>query len=104
MKIKPTSYSIKSDNRGNEERGPWLKKWKLSGSVNGNDWTELDKVLDDSDLMKGPNEIASRKITMANVGEYQFFRLQQIGPNWRGDKFFVLQAWEIYGTLIKSLQ
>jgi hypothetical protein len=64
----------------------------------------LDEVLDDSDRMKGPNKIASRKITIPDVEEYQFFRLQQIGPNWRGDKFFVLQAWEIYGTVIKSLQ
>jgi hypothetical protein len=36
MKIKPTSYSIKSDNRGNEEQGLWIKNWILSGSVNGN--------------------------------------------------------------------
>jgi hypothetical protein len=71
--------------------------------MDGQTWITLDEVTADSNLLSEPDQIATRQITIANIGEYQFFRLQQIGPNSKDGNRFVLQAWEIYGTLIKPL-
>jgi hypothetical protein len=101
MKVKATAYSIKSDSRGKEGVGYWPKKWKLSGSSNGNTWTVLDEITADSILLKGKSRIATCQIP--NPTEYEYFRLEQIGNNWAGTKHFVVQAWEIYGTLVTPL-
>jgi hypothetical protein len=97
-RIKPTHYTIRSHFYA-EIGGPNLKSWVIEGSMDGSEWTEMDRRIDNSDLN---DRNATRTFRLARSEECKFMRLRQIGKNHSGNDVIVISSFEVFGTLIDS--
>jgi hypothetical protein len=93
MRVRPTHYTI---------WGYWLKSWVVEGSLDGQNWTEIDRKMNNQDF-KGREKTVS--FTVSNPVECRFIRLTQTDKNWTGDYHsgradqLHLGAVEFFGTL-----
>jgi hypothetical protein len=91
-KIRPTHYSLHAHSTH------YLRSWIFEGSINGSNWTELDRHTDDQ-TTNWNHPIGT--FSISNRCECQFVRLRQTGANARGAHYLVLHAMEIFGDLIE---
>jgi hypothetical protein len=96
-----TGYSLRSWGGGSH-----LRNWLIEGSEDGANWVELDGREENSKLNDGD---AHASFDIARQQEMRMIRLRQTGPNhWNGStgaggyNKIVLQAFELFGTLIES--
>jgi hypothetical protein len=92
-RVRPTHYSIRSG------QNSFLQSWVLEGSLDDEHWSELaasDKGTN-KDLM-GREKIGAWRISADGV--YRVIRLTQTGKNHSNNNMLVLDAFEIYGTLL----
>jgi hypothetical protein len=94
LKVRPTHYSVHTYH-GNLH----LRFWVLEGSMDGSKWTELDQRNNNATTN---DEHPIGTFTVSNVYECRFIRLRQTGKNARGDDYFLLFAFEIFGYLTNS--
>jgi hypothetical protein len=89
MRIRPTHYTLKAG---------YLKSWVVEGSVDGENWMELDRETDNEDF-RGRWNIVS--FAVSNPIESRLIRLTQTDPNHcDGDKDrLALGEVEFFGTL-----
>jgi hypothetical protein len=91
-KIRPTRYSIHA------HYSHCLRSWIFEGSIDGSNWTELDRHTDDQTTNSNhPIGIFS----VSNRCECQFVRLRQTGVSACGHHYLILHAMEIFGDLIE---
>ena len=95
-KMRITHYGFKTRTTGNMH---FLKSWKLLGSVNGNDYEELDSKTNVNDLV-GLNKTKTYRSKIKGV--YTSFRIVQTGVNSDNDYYFVLNNVEFFGTFCSS--
>ena len=83
QKVKINGYSIKTYN--NATNWHHLKNWIIEGSNNRNQWMEIDKKENNSDL-NGRNYQCFFPISRRG-DEFQYIRLRMIGTNHHGDYY-----------------
>ena len=96
-RIIPSNYSIKSDNShfGNV-KSP--KSWVIEGSNDKSTWEILDEQKNDS-FLKNYN-IHTFAMNNQSSKEFQYIRMRLTEPNWYGNFYFLVDRFNIYGTLI----
>jgi uncharacterized coiled-coil protein SlyX len=92
MRVRPTQYTIK---------GQWLKSWVLEGSLDGENWMEMDRKTDNDDLKEKPWRTS---FAVSNPTECRFIRLTQTGNNYTwanigAPDFLFIYLVEFFGTL-----
>jgi hypothetical protein len=88
MRIPLSRYSIQT--------GDKLKTWVLEGSLNGENWTEIDHQPDNQDFANGLN---TASFAVSNRAEFRFIRLTQTGKRHDGNHWLSLAAVEMFGAL-----
>jgi hypothetical protein len=87
MWIRPTHYTI---------RTYCLKSWVVEGSLDGENWTEIDRQTNNQDFKDGWNRAS---FPILRPTECRFIRLTQTGKRYCGDDYLGLCAVEFFGTL-----
>jgi regulator of replication initiation timing len=86
MRVCPTHYTINA----------WLlKSWAVEGSLDGENWTEIDRQTDNQDFRKW-NAVS---FTVSDPVESRFIRLIQTDKRPGGNGHLFLGAVEFFGTL-----
>jgi hypothetical protein len=70
----------------------------LEGSLDGSQWSELDRHEDDT-TTNDQHRIGTFRVSDSQ--ECRFIRIQQTGKNSGGQDYLVLYAFEIFGRLIE---
>jgi hypothetical protein len=91
MCLRPTHYTIK---RG----GDGLKSWIVEYSLDGRNWTEVDRKSDSTDFKRN-QKIGS--FQFPKEFDCSFIRLTQTGKNHSNNDLLELCAFEIFGTLLE---
>jgi hypothetical protein len=99
-RIKPTHYSIRSRYDGNPGNYN-LRSWVIEGSIDGSNWVEIDRR-DNNNELNGKN--ISRQFAISHPDEFQMIRLRQTGKNHAGHDYLIFCAFEIFGTLLDSVE
>jgi hypothetical protein len=77
---------------------PSLKSWVIESSLDGENWTEIDRRTDNTDL-KANDYIVS--FAMSKSTECRFIRLTQTGETHGGSDWLVIIAVEFFGVLVE---
>jgi hypothetical protein len=87
-RVRPTHYTIKSRS---------LKSWVIESSLDGENWIEIDRQTDNSDLKPRPH-LASFAVSKSD--ECRFIRLTQTSENDSESHSLGVSAFEVFGTLL----
>jgi hypothetical protein len=88
MRVCPTHYTI---------RNCCLKSWVVESSLDGLNWTEIDRKTDNNDML----DIERASFAVSNSAECRFLRLTQTGANHDGNDLLCIEAFEFFGTLLE---
>ena len=77
-----SGYSLKTRNK--DINTYHLKNWVIEGSIDNENWVEIDRQEDNYDL-NGPSYQKYFPISSSNNHEFRYFRLKNIGRNHYGD-------------------
>lgn len=88
-----THYSLKTYNY--VTGGNHLRSWVLEGSINDQDWVELDRRQSTNDLNE-KNKIQTYQVK--TPGLFRFFRLTQTGKSHCDSNMMALTSIEFFGT------
>jgi hypothetical protein len=86
MRLCPTNYTIKTN---------FLKSWVVEGSLDGQNWTEIDGQSNDQVFPY----LTTVSFTVSNPMECRFIRLTQTDKNHLGDGELRLTSVEFFGAL-----
>jgi hypothetical protein len=89
MRVTPSHYSISNGA---------IRSWKLEGSIDGREWTELDKRANINDLN---DYLSTAAFAVTNAVECRFVRLSQTGRNNLGYDYMQLSSMELFGSLFE---
>jgi hypothetical protein len=92
MRVAVTHYFLRSNGEG--VGGSHLRSWVVEGSDDGSGWRELDRR-ENVDFLNGANR--SYGFAIPSVVESRFIRLRSIGPNWAGNQYLYVRAFELFG-------
>jgi hypothetical protein len=87
MRVRPTHYTIQTY---------WLKSWVVESSLDGENWTEIDRKTDNQDFERDLNRVS---FTVWKPVESRFIRLTQTDKRHCDDDTLVFRAVEFFGTL-----
>jgi hypothetical protein len=87
MRVYPTHYTIRTCD---------LKSWVVEGSLDGDNWTEIDRQTDNQDFKDGWNKVS---FTVSKPVESRFIRLTLTDKTHHGRDSLYLAAVEFFGTL-----
>jgi hypothetical protein len=88
MRVRPTHYTMD---------GYWMKSWIFEGSVDGQDWTEIDQRNSPRDFRYG----GTVTFRVAAPADWRFIRMTQRETNHEGNDLLALRAVEFFGTLFE---
>jgi chaperonin cofactor prefoldin len=89
MRVRPTHYTIKNSS---------LNSWVIEGSLDGENWTEIDRQTKNSQLMKEP---FTASFAVSKSEECRFIRLTQTDKNQHGRCDLAIRIFEFFGNLIE---
>jgi hypothetical protein len=92
MRVAVTHYFLRSNGEG--VGGEHLRSWVIEGSDDGSEWRELDRR-ENVDFLNKTN--GSYVFAIPSVVESRFIRLRSIGPNWAGNQYLSVRAFELFG-------
>jgi hypothetical protein len=95
MRVRPTHYSVRSQSNGSDN-GFHLKTWVVEASLNGAEWTEIDRKVDNEALNR---KNATATFACSTLVEARMVRIRQIGKNWLGNHTLLFSAFELFGAL-----
>jgi hypothetical protein len=101
LRVIPTHYTIRSryDDSVNNDN---LKSWFVEGSIDGQDWVELDRK-ENNRLINGQNLVHTFHVH--TLMECRFIRLRHPGQSWRTNWYRIaISSLEIFRTLIEDQQ
>jgi hypothetical protein len=90
MRVHPTHYTISAYR---------LKSWVVDGSLDGINWTKIDRRRD-NEILKYGNWV-TRSFTISKSAECRFIRLTQTDKRHDGYDYLGIQACEFFGTLLE---
>jgi hypothetical protein len=88
--IGPTHYMISR---------AWLKSWVVETSLDGEDWTVIDRQIDNGTFTTDSGYGTLFSFAVSTSPECRFFRLPQTATNLRGSDHLVIVRFVIFGTL-----
>jgi hypothetical protein len=94
-RITPSHYTIRSKYNG-QVGGSNLKSWVIEGSIDAEEWVELDRQ-EASGELNGPGLIVTLPVTESI--ECQCIRLRSVGKNHANLWDFIISAFEIFGEV-----
>lgn len=99
-----THYALR---HGKKEGDSQLCGWTLQGSIDGEDWKELNTVnLGQNDTLKFDKEpypyYDGTWAFINNVGAFRYFKIEQVGKNSSNKYGIYLYGIELYGVLCKA--
>jgi hypothetical protein len=97
LRICPTHYVIQSSS--SPVNDVHLKSWIIESSMNGIQWTEIDRRVDNEEL-NGPDCV--KEFAVSESLDCRYIRLTQIGPNHHNNEVLLFVAFEIFGTLMEK--
>jgi hypothetical protein len=101
-RIIPTHYSIRSPHRGHGPGfGNYVKSWLVEVSTDGDHWVEIDRRENNSELAK-QYAIVTFEVSGNEICRY--IRLVNIGRNHQGYDCLCICGFEIFGSLIESVE
>lgn len=92
--VVPSNYTIRSCDSGYDP-----KSWVIEGSKDNANWIVLDEQKDCT-LLKGDFKTHTFSIENSNSEQYRYLRMRLTAQNWKNDYTFIINSFEIYGTLI----
>jgi hypothetical protein len=92
--VEVTHYTLRSGGQG--IGGSHLKSWVLESSLDGEEWEEIDRRVDEVGLNYPGQE---ETFQVGRVAKGRFLRLRQTGLNWFGDHVMELSGFEMFGTI-----
>ena len=98
-RVIPTSYSVRSIGGGPGAAN--LKSWVVEVSNDGEEWTEIDRQDDNTDLNE-KHAIKNFEIYLIPSDGIRFFRLRSTGQSHQGGFRIAFTALEIFGTLVEN--
>jgi hypothetical protein len=72
--------------------------WRLEGSVDGSNWTEIDRQTHNTDYA------AHHTFEVSRNGPFRFIRFTQAGTNYYGSHVLVIEGFELFGDLFTDDQ
>jgi predicted nucleic acid-binding Zn-ribbon protein len=96
-RVIPTGYAIRSMYNG-YVNGPNLKSWSVEVSLDGREWTEIDRRESNADL-NAKNVTHTFSVLRHETG--RFVRLVNIGRNHFNSDMLCISSFEIFGSLIE---
>jgi hypothetical protein len=90
MRLRPTHYTARAVY-------PFMRSWVIESSLDGQNWTEIDRKTDTDDLKNNHNRVAAFEVS--KVAECRFIRLTQTGKNSSGDDQLAILGFEFFGYL-----
>ena len=97
-RVSLASYTIKTKSAG--PGGIHLKQWKIEGSNDCSNWTQLDA--DDTDALNGSWRTKHFECSQRTNEFFRYIRLTQTGKNWRNDDYLLLSEIEFFGRFLSS--
>lgn len=97
LKVCPTQYTCRSDSNDNYS----MRNWALEGSNDGKVWVMLDNRVNDIS-MAASNGLATYTIAPVTETAYRHLRLNNTGANSRGDTNFMINGFEVYGSVMEN--
>jgi hypothetical protein len=82
---------------GRNDAGLHPRNWKVQGSNNDSDWTDLLTVTDD-----GPSQNTWYSSAIADADAYRYIRIYMTGANNSGSNFMTIGEIEFWGTLAEA--
>jgi hypothetical protein len=82
---------------GRNDAGLHPRNWKVQGSNNDSDWTDLLTVTDD-----GPSQNTWYSSAIADADAYRYIRIYMTGANSSGSNFMTIGEIEFWGTLAEA--
>jgi hypothetical protein len=94
MRVSVSHYTLRSHE---------LKTWRLEVSTDGQNWTQVDRHVNDQRFREPPGPTTERISTfsIAHPVECRFIRLTQEARNHRDNNFLVFSAVEFFGTVFE---
>jgi hypothetical protein len=89
MRVRPTHYTIRSY---------LLKSWVVESSLDGVNWTEIDRKTDNDHFRVGWSPVS---YAVSNSADCRFIRLTQTGKTHGGQDWLCVSAFEVFGTLLE---
>lgn len=74
------------------------KTWVIEGSSDNNKWVIIDSQTNCS-YLNGNNVSHIFAVSNKTSMKFRYIRMRQTGTNWRGDNFFSMNSFELYGKL-----
>jgi hypothetical protein len=96
-RIVPTHYSIRSEYNGKVDDCN-LKSWLVEVSMDGQQWTEIDRRENNSELN---GRDITRTFNVSRSAPGRLIRLVNIGRNHQGSDTLLISSWEIFGSLVE---
>ena len=93
-RIIPTHYTVRTANTDYH-----LKNWVIEGSSDNSSWEKLDEQSNCS-VTNGKKVVHTFPIANDDCKECRYVRIRTTGPNWNGNNYLDLSAFEFHGTLI----
>jgi hypothetical protein len=96
MRVRSTHYTIKSGD-------PPLRSWVIESSLDGENWTEIDRRTDNEDLetFSSRDTGTAASFAVVNSCEFRFIRLTQTGKNSDGGDDLAVFSFEVFGILLE---
>jgi hypothetical protein len=95
LTITPTHSSLRMHTPG--PNNYHVKNWVLEGSTDSQEWIEIDRRENDSDLN---NSCSLKTFSIARSDPVRLIHLRQIGPNHQSDKYLIFNLFEVFGSVI----
>jgi hypothetical protein len=83
--VRPTHYSLRS----------YAKSWRLEGSLDGVQWTEIDRRTD----VDWDEDISRQSFAVFNSADCKFIRWTQTDKNTQGTDVLTLRGFELFGNM-----
>ena len=96
IRVQPTGYALGTYVFGVNNQH--LKSWVVEGSLNGEDWVEIDRRDDDNQL-NGQFRKAYYQATAPAKSPMRYIRLRMTGPSHRNDYQLLCSFMELFGGL-----
>lgn len=98
-RVIPSVYSIRTTEKFTSYCYP--RSWIIEGSNDNKNWIELSRV-NDCEQLKGSDRIHSFVINQNCSKEFQYIKIT-LTKDWNSDNcYFIIDSFEIYGTLLTS--
>ncbi|KAK8839026.1 hypothetical protein M9Y10_032492 [Tritrichomonas musculus] len=98
-RIVPTNYTIRSCNLAKDRTHP--KSWVIEGSDDNDSWEIYDQI-ENCNFLNGPSFSHLFKIQNPPKKAVKFVRMRLTDTDWYGTQSLMIEAFEIFGRLLKD--